>query len=125
MRFLLPSCLALSALVLAGCSRHVVVARPAPDAIVVNGSRAAPRSVRVPPGHYPPPGQCRLWYAGRPPGHQPPPVPCERLRGRVAGSGAFILFNGVAWDADYDWRSHQRRKPGSVPVIIVELTSSP
>jgi len=35
---------------------------------------AAP--VQVPPGHLPPPGHCRVWYADRPPGHQPPPVPC-------------------------------------------------
>ncbi|HSF33394.1 MAG TPA: hypothetical protein VLK82_23355 [Candidatus Tectomicrobia bacterium] len=34
----------------------------------------------VPPGHLPPPGQCRLWYPDRPPGHQPPPENCGRLR---------------------------------------------
>lgn len=41
-------------------------------------SRAAPR---VPPGHRPGPGLCRLWYPGRPPGHQPHPVACDRLWG--------------------------------------------
>jgi hypothetical protein len=30
----------------------------------------------IPPGHYPPPGECRVWIPGRPPGHQPPPVKC-------------------------------------------------
>jgi hypothetical protein len=30
----------------------------------------------IPPGHYPPPGECRLWYPNRPPGHQPPPGGC-------------------------------------------------
>jgi hypothetical protein len=31
---------------------------------------------RVPPGHLPPPGECRLWYPGLPPGQQPPPGRC-------------------------------------------------
>lgn len=30
----------------------------------------------IPPGHYPPPGECRIWYPDRPPGHQPPPGEC-------------------------------------------------
>jgi len=91
---------------------HVVVAPPPP---VV----AAPRTIRVPPGHYPPPGRCRLWYAGRPPGHQPPPTPCERL---AVAPGAFILYNGTAWDGSYDWRGHARRHPGSVPRVIIDVS---
>ena len=31
---------------------------------------------RVPPGHYPPPGECRMWNPDLPPGHQPPPYRC-------------------------------------------------
>ena len=31
----------------------------------------------IPPGHLPPPGECRVWYEGRPPGHQPPPTDCR------------------------------------------------
>jgi hypothetical protein len=37
--------------------------------------------------------------------------------------GAFILYNGVAWDGDYDWRAHSRRQPGSVPSVIVEIST--
>lgn len=84
------------------------------------GAHAGPRGLKVPPGHYPPPGECRLWYPGRPPGHQPPPAPCGQLRGRVP-PGAFILYNSRAWDADYDWRVHERRNPGTVPEIILGL----
>jgi hypothetical protein len=32
---------------------------------------------RIPPGHLPPPGECRVWYPGVPPGHQPPPFKCD------------------------------------------------
>jgi hypothetical protein len=92
------------------------VPAPQPSVVVVQ----PPRHIHVPPGHYPPPGYCRLWYPGRPPGHQPRPVPCGQLA--VTG-GTFILYNGSAWDADYNWHDHARRQPGSVPPVILELTS--
>jgi hypothetical protein len=43
--------------------------------------RGKGRGFRVPPGHMPGPGMCRVWYPGVPPGHQPPAVPCFALRG--------------------------------------------
>lgn len=36
--------------------------------------RAEPR---IPPGHMPPPGECRTWIPGVPAGQQPPPYPCR------------------------------------------------
>jgi hypothetical protein len=38
--------------------------------------------------------------------------------------GAFILYNGNAWDADYDWYRHERRYQGSVPRVIVQIVQS-
>lgn len=98
--------------ILTACAGPVIVTAPS---VAIPG----PRQLHVPPGHYPPPGHCRLWYPNRPPGHQPPPVPCEQL---VVSRGAFVLYNGVGWDADYDWQAHAHRHPGSVPRIIIELT---
>lgn len=79
-----------------------------------------PRTIHVPPGHYPPPGECRVWYPDRPPGHQPSPGSCHHLH---AGHGAFVLYNGHAWDADYDWRRYARRHPGTVPKVIIKIKS--
>lgn len=45
---------------------------------------------RIPPGHMPPPGKCRVWYPGTPPGHQPPPGDCRILRHRMPG-GAWLV----------------------------------
>jgi hypothetical protein len=95
----------------------VVIVQPAPPPpaqIVV----VEPRRIHVPPGHYPPPGFCRLWYPGRPPGHQPPAMACSQVTGRP---GAFVLYNGVAWDVDYNWQAHSRRNPGSVPTAILQI----
>lgn len=44
----------------------------------------------VPPGHMPPPGECRIWYPDRPPGHQPPPGNCYELERRVP-PGAMLI----------------------------------
>ena len=46
--------------------------------------------VSVPPGHLPPPGECRVWYPDRPPGHQPPPGPCHVLQYQVP-YGAYLV----------------------------------
>jgi len=109
----------------------VVVAAPPPPVIVVQQLPTVavatpppvvvvePRRVHVPPGHYPAPGYCRVWHPGWPPGQQPKPFPCHKPVAIPAG--AFILYNGVAWDGDYDWRAHSKRQPGSVPSVIVEM----
>lgn len=39
--------------------------------------------IKIPPGHMPPPGKCRVWYYDRPPGQQPPPVSCHSIRHRI------------------------------------------
>jgi hypothetical protein len=79
---------------------------------------AGRRMLFVPPGQYPPAGECRVWIYDRPPGQQARAAPCDALGAIPAG--AFILFGGDAWDADYDWVAEARR--GSVPPEILALT---
>lgn len=64
---------------LAGCA---VYAEPVP---VYHG-----QPVHVPPGHLPPPGQCRIWFPDRPPGHQPPPGPCHVLQYQVPPGAVLV-----------------------------------
>ncbi len=79
---------------------------------------AGRRMLFVPPGHYPPAGQCRVWIHDRPPGQQARAAPCNAL-GAIP-PGAFILFGGDAWDADFDWVAEAQR--GGVPPEIVALS---
>ncbi len=65
---------------LSGCA---IYAEPAP---VYHGGQP----VHVPPGHLPPPGQCRVWYPDRPPGHQPPPGPCHQLQYQVPPGAVLV-----------------------------------
>jgi hypothetical protein len=47
----------------------------------------------VPPGHLPPPGECRVWFPDRPPGHQPPPGSCDELSERLP-PGTCLVHGG-------------------------------
>ncbi len=50
----------------------------------------ADQAFRIPPGHYPPPGQCRIWVPNRPPGQQSPPGSCSTLERQVP-PGAYLI----------------------------------
>lgn len=46
--------------------------------------------LRIPNGHLPPTGECRIWYPDRPAGHQPPPGRCTQLSAQVP-AGAWLI----------------------------------
>jgi len=52
-------------------------------------------SVKVPPGHYPEKGLCRLWEIGVPPGLQSPPGDCEELKKQVTTGYVLVNYKGV------------------------------
>jgi hypothetical protein len=83
-RWALGCALAAGVVVAAGCSRRVVVVStpPGPSTAVTLG---------IPPGHLPPPGQCRIWVPGRPPGQQRKAGPCSALE-REVPPGAWLVY---------------------------------
>ena len=70
----------------------------------------------IPPGHLPPPGECRVWSPGKPPGHQPPPGPCERLRYRVP-AGAWLIQRPSDKPEHVDVSVYDSHRPGIVITI--------
>lgn len=48
----------------------------------------------IPPGHLPPPGECRVWYDDRPAGHQPPPTNCEAAEREAWRTGGRVIYGG-------------------------------
>lgn len=76
------------------------------------------RMLFVPPGHYPPAGQCRVWIHNLPPGRQARAAPCDAL-GTIP-DGAFILFGDEAWDYDFDWTAEAAGS--NVPAQIVAIS---
>jgi len=67
---------------------------------------------RIPSGHMPPPGQCRIWYPDRPPGHQPPPFRCGDSHGRVEPGG--MLIRPGARPHEMEVAVYDPRRPGIV-----------
>jgi hypothetical protein len=60
--------------------------QPAPSV----GVPFAEGPISIPPGHMPPPGECRIWFPDRPPGQQPPPGPCRWLQHQIP-PGAYLI----------------------------------
>jgi hypothetical protein len=72
----------------------IEAARRGGDDMSREGSRASTRgSSKVPRGHLPPAGMCRIWIDGVPPGHQPAPTSCaEAERDRFRYSNARVIY---------------------------------
>ena len=71
-------------------ARSFPPAGPGERLVVANGD-VERRVLKVPPGHFPRPGECRLWFPDRPPGQQPAGGSCVGL-GRIAPAGTWILY---------------------------------
>jgi hypothetical protein len=64
----------------------------------------------IPPGHLPPPGECRVWYNGRPPGHQPPPTSCQEAEQVAARDpDARVVYGGRRDARDDGWQDRDDR----------------
>lgn len=66
----------------------------------------------IPPGHYPPPGECRIWYPERPAGHQPPPGKCSPVP-----PGAWVIRHPQDHPGHVHVTVYEPRRPGTILVI--------
>ncbi|HJU64382.1 MAG TPA: hypothetical protein VJ596_01835 [Gemmatimonadaceae bacterium] len=107
------------ALAASGCTTTMIGGAPerAPNVVVVQPEHDR-RPLGVPPGHLPPPGECRLWFPGRPPGHQPRPGNCGRVE-REAPAGAWVLYRPERDRRVVHARVIDPRRTGVVVVVRV------
>lgn len=72
---------------------------------------------KVPPGHRPPPGMCRIWLEGVPPGQQPAPTDCATAVRNRPANGRVIFGDdyakGKKQGEDRDDRRGARREDAS------------
>lgn len=76
----------------------------------------ARQRLNIPPGHYPPPGSCRIWIPGVPPGHQSPPGNCAELRERVP-AGAWLLHRDANDPEEIEVLVFNERRPSVVITV--------
>ena len=74
-----------------GCPRIRILTRQEHAHVIVVSNDEDRSRLRVPPGHYPRVGECRLWFPGRPPGQQPKSQGCRGIQ-RIAPAGSWILY---------------------------------
>jgi hypothetical protein len=85
--------------VVASCVASVALADPEKTTSAIGAGASKNREerghshVNVPPGHLPPPGECRIWFPDRRAGHQPPPGACRELSRKVP-RGAVLAEGG-------------------------------
>jgi hypothetical protein len=78
-----------------------------------NGQVYPYNALRIPPGHLPPPGECRVWYPNRPTGHQPPPQSCATAGNNVPPGAWVITHQGDS----YRVNMHNGQSPGVVDQV--------
>ena len=117
MRSMLLSVLAV-ALLTTACAGFVAVEKRSPDRpVVVHESKPAhPARLGIPPGHLPPPGQCRIWMPGRPPGHQPRPGRCSSLEKEVP-TGAWLVYRPTRDRKHVEVSVYDRTRPRLVVAV--------
>jgi hypothetical protein len=74
------------------------------------------QKLKIPPGHLPPPGSCRIWVPGVPPGHQSAPGACSELVQRVP-PGAWLLRRDRSNPGQIEVLVYHERKPSVVVAI--------
>jgi len=107
---ILAPCVALVAA--AGCSSVLNPPPAQPSATASRGPSTA-ATLGIPPGHLPPPGQCRVWMPGQPPGHQPRSRGCAGIE-RTAPAGSWILYRPGEDRKVVHVRVVDERRPGVV-----------
>ena len=89
--------LLVATLAASGCASFTFEARgggstvPDPPPAKHGHDHPAPARLNIPPGHFPPPGKCRVWHPGGPPGHQPAPGLCSVVEHDVA-PGDWLIY---------------------------------
>jgi hypothetical protein len=105
--------------ILAACSTSVVLTdEPAPkkEAKTENQGPSTAATLGIPPGHLPPPGQCRVWIPGEPPGHQGPVGACSALAAQVPADG-WLVYRPSKNKKEVKVSVYDARKPGVIVVI--------
>jgi len=103
---------ALAVFAAAACS-SVHLHQPSEPAPETRRAPSTAATLGIPPGHLPPPGQCRVWMPGQPPGHQPRARSCDGID-RTAPAGSWVVYRPSKDKKVVQVRVIDERRPGVV-----------
>ncbi len=103
-------------LLLAGCSGNYGIRYESEPTEQSKPEVAHHSDLHIPPGHFPPPGQCRVWVPGTPPGRQASPGDCATLAQQVP-AGAWLLTRPADGSKYVEVSVYDEKKPG----VIIEV----
>ena len=120
-------------LLLAGCSgtysgRYESDPNPDPTEDTPRNEESKPEvahrgDLHIPPGHFPPPGQCRVWVPGTPPGKQARSGDCATLAQQVP-TGAWLLTRPADGSKHVEVSIYDEKKPGVVIEVQIYTADS-
>jgi len=93
------------------------------EVVVVKENKGRPAHLGIPPGHLPPPGQCRVWFPGRPPGRQPRPGNCIEVEHYIR-PGAWLVRRSYDDPKHIKVMVYSHDRPLSVLVVRYYLAES-
>lgn len=114
----LPAILLIGTFVLASCGTIIIHREDSGHDTPGHHKDDPGHHPHIPPGHLPPPGECRIWYPDRPAGHQPPPGSCSELKHQVP-KGAWFISREYGDKKTCRVHVYDRHKPGVVIVIRI------
>jgi hypothetical protein len=93
------------------------------DVVVVKENKGRPAYLGIPPGHLPPPGQCRVWIPGKPPGKQRRSGDCIKLERKIP-PGAWLVRRSYNDPKHIKVMVYSHERPLSVLVVRYYLAES-
>ena len=75
-----------------------------------------PAALGVPPGQFPPVGECRVWMPGAPAGQQPPPCSCFSLILDVP-AGAWVLYRPSTDQSVVQVTTYDEAQPNTIVAV--------
>lgn len=122
-RMLAPALVLLAAIACSSVST-TTKSKPAPaPAPAQKQGKSTAATLGIPPGHLPPPGQCRVWMPGEPPGHQAKARSCANIE-RSAPAGSWIVYRPTEDKKVVHVKVVDQSRPGVVVhVRIYDLAS--
>lgn len=90
-----------------------------------NGNKSTAATLGIPPGHLPPPGQCKVWMPGEPPGQQKKKYQagdCSYVERQVP-PGGWLVYRPTEDKKEVRVSVYGSQRPGVVSVRFFDLAT--